>query len=121
MQEIIDFLDELSANNDRTWFEANRERYKSVKQRMDSVAEEFIEAIAAFDSSIEGLRAKDCTYRIYRDTRFQRINHPIKRGLAYTYARAARNRDFRVTICTLSPTKTTICSAREPIAPLQAR
>ena len=66
MQEIIDFLDELSANNDRTWFEANRERYKSIKQRMDSVAEEFIEAIAAFDSSIEGLRAKDCTYRIMK-------------------------------------------------------
>ena len=78
MQEIIDFLDELSANNDRTWFEANRERYKSVKQRMDSVAEEFIEAIAAFDSSIEGLRAKDCTYRIYRDTRFSKDKSPYK-------------------------------------------
>ena len=78
MQEIIDFLDELSANNDRTWFETNRERYKNVKQRMDSVAEEFIEAIATFDSSVEGLRVKDCTYRIYRDTRFSKDKSPYK-------------------------------------------
>ena len=78
MREIIEFLDELSANNDRVWFEANRERYKSVKQRMDLVAEELIEAIAAFDSSIEGLRAKDCTYRIYRDTRFSKDKSPYK-------------------------------------------
>ena len=78
MREIIEFLDELSANNDRVWFEANRERYKSVKQRMDLVAEEFIEAIAAFDSSVEGLHAKDCTYRIYRDTRFSKDKSPYK-------------------------------------------
>ena len=78
MQEIIEFLNELSANNDRVWFEANRERYKNVKQRMDSVAEEFIEAIAIFDSSVEGLRAKDCTYRIYRDTRFSKDKSPYK-------------------------------------------
>lgn len=78
MREIIDFLEELSANNNRAWFEANRERYKSVKQRMDSVAEEFIEAIAAFDASVDGLRAKDCTYRIYRDTRFSKDKSPYK-------------------------------------------
>lgn len=78
MREIIDFLEELSANNNRAWFEANRERYKGVKQRMDLVAEEFIEAIAAFDASVDGLRAKDCTYRIYRDTRFSKDKSPYK-------------------------------------------
>lgn len=78
MKEIIDFLSDLSANNDRNWFEANRPRYTQVKQQMDTLAEELIEAIAAFDPSINGLRAKDCTYRIYRDTRFSKDKSPYK-------------------------------------------
>lgn len=78
MREIIDFLSDLSANNDRNWFEANRPRYTQVKQQMDTLAEELIEAIATFDPSINGLRAKDCTYRIYRDTRFSKDKSPYK-------------------------------------------
>ena len=78
MKSIIDFLTDLSQNNDRTWFEANRGRYKLVKQRMDEVAAEFIEAVAAFDPSVEGVQVKDATYRIYRDTRFSKDKSPYK-------------------------------------------
>ena len=78
MKEIIDFLQDLAQNNDRTWFEANRERYKRVKSRMDEVAAEFIEAVAEFDPSVEGVRVKDATYRIYRDTRFTKDKSPYK-------------------------------------------
>ena len=78
MKEILDFLQDLAQNNDRTWFEANRERYKRVKSRMDEVAAEFIEAVAEFDHSVEGVRVKDATYRIYRDTRFTKDKSPYK-------------------------------------------
>lgn len=78
MKEILDFLQELSENNDRTWFEANRERYKRVKGRMDEVAAEFIEAVAEFDPTVEGVQVKDATYRIYRDTRFSKDKTPYK-------------------------------------------
>ena len=78
MKEILDFLQELSENNDRTWFEANRERYKRVKGRMDEVAAEFIEAVAKFDPTVEGVQVKDATYRIYRDTRFTKDKSPYK-------------------------------------------
>ena len=78
MKEIIDFLRELHANNNREWFEANRTRYKAVKAKMDEVAARFIEAMASFDSSVEGLRVQDCTYRIYRDTRFSKDKSPYK-------------------------------------------
>lgn len=78
MKSIIDFLTDLSQNNDRTWFEANRERYKLVKQRMDELAAEFIEALASFDPSVEGVQVKDATYRIYRDTRFSKDKSPYK-------------------------------------------
>ena len=78
MREILDFLQDLSENNDRTWFEANRERYKQVKSRMDEVAAELIEAVAEFDPTVEGVRVKDATYRIYRDTRFTKDKSPYK-------------------------------------------
>lgn len=78
MKSIIDFLTDLSQNNDRTWFEANRGRYKLVKQRMDELAAEFIEAVASFDPSVEGVQVKDATYRIYRDTRFSKDKSPYK-------------------------------------------
>ena len=71
-------MQDLAQNNDRTWFEANRERYKRVKSRMDEVAAEFIEAVAEFDHSVEGVRVKDATYRIYRDTRFTKDKSPYK-------------------------------------------
>ena len=78
MKDIIDFLRELSENNNREWFEANRSRYKAVKTKMDEVAAKFIEAMASFDSSVEGLRVQDCTYRIYRDVRFSSDKSPYK-------------------------------------------
>ena len=78
MKSIIDFLTDLSQNNDRTRFEANRGRYKLVKQRMDELAAEFIEALASFDPSVEGVQVKDATYRIYRDTRFSKDKSPYK-------------------------------------------
>ena len=78
MKDIISFLEDLAANNDRAWFEANRDRYKAVKSRMDAVAKDFIEAVAAFDPSVEGVQVKDATYRIYRDTRFTKDKSPYK-------------------------------------------
>ena len=78
MKDILDFLQDLAHNNDRTWFEANRDRYKHVKMRMDEIAAEFIAAVAKFDSSVEGVRVKDATYRIYRDTRFSKDKSPYK-------------------------------------------
>ena len=78
MKIILEFLQELADNNNRTWFEANRERYKQVKQRMDVVAAEFIEAVATFDPSVDGVQVKDAPYRIYRDTRFTKDKSPYK-------------------------------------------
>lgn len=78
MKTILDFLSDLSVNNERTWFEATRDRYKRVKSRMDEVAAEFIEAVAVFDPAVKGVKVKDATYRIYRDTRFTKDKSPYK-------------------------------------------
>ncbi len=78
MREVIDFLRELSRNNDREWFNAHKATYKHVDSVFKGFATELIDGIAAFDDSVRGLDVKDCTYRIYRDTRFSHDKSPYK-------------------------------------------
>ena len=78
MKSIIEFLSELAKNNNREWFEKNKQRYRTIKQRMDAFAERLVDVIARFDPNIEGLKAKDVTYRIYRDPRFSKDKTPYK-------------------------------------------
>ena len=78
MREVLDFMRELSANNNKTWFDANRERYTRVRKRFNGFVEELIDGLSAIDPSVEGLRVQDCTYRINRDTRFSPDKSPYK-------------------------------------------
>lgn len=78
MKQVISFLRDLAVNNDRDWFEANRERYAVALEEFNTLAEQLIEGIGAFDASVHGLTVKDCTYRIYRDVRFSLDKRPYK-------------------------------------------
>ena len=65
---IFQFLKELSANNNREWFNAHREQYENARNEFENLLTVIISRISLFDESIRGIEAKDCTYRIYRDT-----------------------------------------------------
>lgn len=74
----IDFLAELSLNNNKAWFDQNRTRYKEVQAAFNMAAEELIGAIGLFDPAVRGVTVKDSTYRIYRDVRFSPDKTPYK-------------------------------------------
>lgn len=78
MKEILQFLRELKANNNKAWFEQNKERYKKVQAKWYDFCQELISAIGEYDEDISRLTIKDCTYRIYRDTRFSKDKSPYK-------------------------------------------
>lgn len=78
MQEILDFLNDLHRNNNRPWFEQNKERYRRAQQSFNGFIQQLIYGIREFDPSIEGVEVKDCTYRIYRDIRFSHDKSPYK-------------------------------------------
>ncbi len=78
MKEILGFLWELQRNNNREWFHANKPRYDEVKRRIDDLAMRLIAAVAAVDPEAAMLTPRDCTYRIYRDTRFSNDKTPYK-------------------------------------------
>ena len=78
MKDIIDFLRDLSCNNNKEWFAANKQRYQTMLARWYEFCGKLIEAIGQFDPDIAHLSVKDCTYRIYRDTRFSADKSPYK-------------------------------------------
>lgn len=72
------YLAELSANNHRTWFEANRAEYRVLRDDFHAFVGELIEGIAAFDERVRWVDPKAAVFRIYRDTRFSRDKSPYK-------------------------------------------
>ena len=78
MKTVLQFLRDLAQHNDRTWFNEHKERYLAVQQRWNEFCESLIGEIGAFDPDIARLTLRDCTYRIYRDTRFSLDKSPYK-------------------------------------------
>lgn len=78
MEDLFTFLNELRENNNREWFEANKARYLDIKQYITTATQNLINSIAAFDPAASMLTPSDCTYRIYRDTRFSTDKTPYK-------------------------------------------
>lgn len=77
-KSIIAFLRSLRRHNDRVWFNDNKARYLEVKESVDLLASRLIAGVSEFDPEASGLRPSDCTYRIYRDTRFSADKTPYK-------------------------------------------
>lgn len=78
MTEIYKFLKDLAANNNREWFNLNKPRYLKVKEKVDRLTEILIGLISEVDPRAKRLSVSDCTYRIYRDTRFSADKTPYK-------------------------------------------
>ncbi len=79
MKQIIDFLRDLSENNNREWFNENKESYLKAKNQFDTIFEQLIDKIAKFDNRIVNATPKECVFRIYRDVRFSHDKRPYKK------------------------------------------
>lgn len=78
MKNTMLFLRELKVNNNREWFAAHRQMYEDVLASRSRFTEAMIKAVASVDSRASLLTERDCTYRIYRDTRFSADKTPYK-------------------------------------------
>ena len=78
MKQVVEFLTLLHENNDKAWFDSHKEMYKRALSCFEVFTAKLIDGIAAFDPSVRGLTVKDCTWRIYRDTRFSPDKTPYK-------------------------------------------
>lgn len=77
-QDFIVFFRELSKNNNRDWFNENKQRYiNSVREPFFHFIEELIHLIHDDDKSIN-IVPKEAIFRIYKDIRFSKDKTPYK-------------------------------------------
>lgn len=92
--QTLDFLRDLAAHNDRDWFQAHRDAYEAARDDVLSLVDQLIERILAFDDSLMGVVAKDCLFRINRDTRFSKDKAPYKTNFGAAMGRGGRRSSF---------------------------
>lgn len=84
--DFLQFLYELSQNNNRDWFEKNKKRYEStVKKPFEATVAAIIERVQQFEPQYGPITPKDCIFRIYRDTRFSKDKSPYKTNVAAAF------------------------------------
>lgn len=69
LKTVFVFLNSLSKNNNREWFEQNRAKYEAAKSQFEMLVDELILEYSTVED-MHGVRAKDCVMRIFRDVRF---------------------------------------------------
>lgn len=78
MDKVLQFLKELSENNNREWFNDNRKRYEESRDKVIFLTDVLLNEIGKFDSQVRGLSPNDCVFRIFRDVRFSKDKRPYK-------------------------------------------
>jgi uncharacterized protein (TIGR02453 family) len=87
----VAFLKKLKSNNNREWFNANKDKFLEEQGRVGLFAEALLAALNTHDM-IETLSGKQSLYRIYRDTRFSKNKTPYKTNWSGYFKRAGKQR-----------------------------
>lgn len=91
-KRILRYLRELSANNNRDWFQEHKQEYNVCRQNFEEGVTQAVATIAQFDASISHITPKDACYRFNRDTRFSEDKRPYKDHLgAYICAHGKKS------------------------------
>lgn len=78
-RHTFDFLKDLVENNNREWFQSNKERYDAARENVIDFTAELLKLMQKVDPGIDAmLDAKKCVMRIYRDIRFRKDKTPYK-------------------------------------------
>ena len=75
-QMILDYLTQLSANNNREWYHAHKAEYQAANAQFEELIQALMLRIGEFDSSIHGHAPKELTFKLVRDTRFSHDKSP---------------------------------------------
>lgn len=78
-KDFLDFFIELAPNNNKEWFDLNRDRYENnVREPFKKFVVHLTEKMTKDLPDLKGLEPKDCIFRINRDIRFSKDKTPYK-------------------------------------------
>ncbi len=86
----LTFLKTLKKNNNKVWFDKNREKYLAAKSDFEVVVSLLLQKLVLFDEDIKELSPKNCTFRINRDIRFSKNKTPYKINLSASFNRGGK-------------------------------
>lgn len=99
-EDFIKFMRELPANNNREWFNSQKERYvKKVRLPFEKFIGDLIAELRKLQTDApsllpRSLEPKDCIFRIYRDVRFSPDKTPYKTQIS-AFISAHGRKDMR--------------------------
>ncbi len=90
----ISFLNALKKNNNKPWFDKNREKYLDSKNNFEEFVAELLHKMILFDDDMKDLIVKNCCFRINRDIRFSKNKTPYKINLSASFNRGGKKSIF---------------------------
>jgi uncharacterized protein (TIGR02453 family) len=81
-KNAFDFLKKLARNNNRDWFEKNKETFLGIKKSFEDFVAKVHHDATEFDRSLAGQDPRKLVFRIYRDVRFSKDKLPYKKYIS---------------------------------------
>jgi len=86
------FLKDVKENNNREWFQANKQEYENARTDVLNFTAGIIKELAKADITIPAdLDPKSCVMRIYRDIRFSKNKTPFKTNFGIAISSNGKN------------------------------
>lgn len=82
-----EFLIELNENNHKVWFDENRKKYEAAKQDFEQFISEILISCTPLIPELEGRKAKECVFRIFKDVRFSKDKVPYKNNFGASFGK----------------------------------
>lgn len=90
----LTFIEKLKENNNKPWFEENRNLFNNAKDDFEKLVKDIIVSFGNIDADIAPLQAKDCIFRQYRDIRFSQDKTPYKGHMGASFDRGGKKSGF---------------------------
>lgn len=89
-KSTIDFLKKLNTNNNKEWFDANRNLYELAKADYLQLVTTVLQEMKTIDATLINLQPKQCIFRINRDVRFSKNKAPYKTNMGASFNKGAK-------------------------------
>lgn len=86
----LSYISKLAKNNNKQWFDSHRAAFEDAKNDFENLVEKIIDAFGKIDADIAPLKAKNCTFRQYRDVRFSKDKTPYKVHMGASFDRGGK-------------------------------
>ncbi len=80
-EKFVPFLKKLKSNNNKEWFDKNRESYTILREELILIIDAITKKLGKTDKTVESIDPRKSIFRINRDIRFSNNKSPYKTNM----------------------------------------